>query len=186
VTCANREARTAKCEERMMQGQNIVRMLLFIVFFLVGATALSISVLCDDLIQYYRNKQALQAAEQSLERLRNLNTAYDTLLRQLEEDPNVLKRLGPAALGIEPEDPNTVYPKATLEELAAARRALEDRSKATMQTAENRRMVDPNMPAWLTRCSQRRRRIMLFLAGAGLVLISLICFGSRLEQPRPL
>lgn len=170
----------------MMQGQNIVRMLLFIVFFLVGATALSISVLCDDLVQYYRNKQALQAAEQSVERLKNLNVAYDTLLRQLEEDPNVLKRLGPAALGIEPEDPNTVYPKATLEELAAAKKALEDRSKAAVQTAGNKPVVDANLPAWLVRCSRRPRRITLFLAGAGLVLISLICFGSRLEQPRPL
>jgi len=45
-----------------MQGQNIIRAILFVVFFSVGAASLGASVLCDDLVEYYRNRQLLKAA----------------------------------------------------------------------------------------------------------------------------
>ncbi len=41
----------------------------------------------------------------------------------------------------------------------------------------NQELIEPNVPAWLTRCSEPHRRIILFFAGAGLILISFICFG---------
>ncbi|MGB2865691.1 MAG: hypothetical protein WBC05_20335, partial [Sedimentisphaerales bacterium] len=87
-------------------------MILFILFFSIGAASLSSSVLCDDLIQYYQNKQFLREAQESLDRLESLNTDYDVLLERLEEDPNlVIDRLAPATLGTQSEDPNTVYPR---------------------------------------------------------------------------
>jgi len=159
-----------------MQGQNIIRILLFVVFFSIGAATLSGSILCDDLLRYYRNRQQLRAAEEALERLKTLNADYDALLGELEADPDVLKRIAPATLGIEPTEPNTVYPKATAEQLAAARRALAKDSGRQPAVAET--------VGWLERCGRRPQRIILFLAGASLILISFVCFGPAKQTGR--
>lgn len=152
-----------------MRGQNILRTFLFAVFFGIGVAALSGSMLCDDLLRYYRNKQLLRAAEVSLSRLKSLNVDYDVLLGQLEEDPNLIRRLGPAALGTEPEDENTAYPKVRARQLAAARKALTEDI--------NRQFVEPVAPRWVIRCCRVPQRIILFFAGFFLVLISFIWFG---------
>ena len=152
-----------------MQRQNVIRMILFALFFSSGAASLGSSLLCDDLVQYYRNKQLLKTAQQYLDRLESLNTDYDALLAQLEKDPNLIKRIVPATLGIEPQDANTIYPRPTAQHLAAARKALEHQPSQCQN--------EPMVPRWLTRCSEPRRRIMLFFAGAGLILIAFICFG---------
>jgi hypothetical protein len=152
-----------------MQGRNIIRAILFVLFFSIGAGSLSISILCDDLVQYYQNTEHLRAAQESLDRLKSLNTDYDVLLERLQSDPNLVKRLAPATLGPEHQDANTVYPRATAEQLAAARRAL--------IAERNRESAEPVMPEWLRRCSEPRRRIMLFVCGAVLILTSFICFG---------
>ncbi len=154
-----------------MQRQGILQLLLFVIFFSVGAGALGVAVLCDDLVQYCRNKHLVKEAERSLQRFESLNAEYDALLEQLENNPDVLQRIAPATLGTRPEDPNTVYPRARAHELAVARQALLD--QADQQTAE------APIPKWLRRCSEPAKRIMLFIAGAGLVLISLVCFTSN-------
>ena len=74
----------------------------------------------------------------------------------------------PVTLGTEPNDPNTVYPKARAGELAIARKALV--AQAEQEPA------GPEIPIWLQRCSDPPKRIALFIAGAGLVLIALVCF----------
>jgi hypothetical protein len=76
-------------------------------------------------------------------------------------------------LGTLPEDPNAVYPKARAQELALARRALMDRAEQESGEAA--------LPKWLQRCSEPRHRIALFLAGAGLVLISLVFFTPKAD-----
>lgn len=157
-----------------MQRQNVLRMLLFAVFFSIGAAALSISSLCDDLLRYYHNKQLLKSAKESLKRLDSLNADYDALLRQLQEDPNLIKRIAHAALGTERKDEDTVYPKVTPEQLDAARKALTE--------GPNRQFHEPMTPLWLTRCREPRRRMMLFFSGAFLILISFIWFGPRNDK----
>jgi len=159
-----------------MQMQNVIRTILFTFFFSSGTASIAGSILCDDLVQYYRNRQLLKAAQQYLDRLKSLNTDYDGLLRQLQTDPNLVKRIAPAALGIEPEDANTVYPRATARQLAAARKALAE--------APSRYQTEPTMPAWLMRLREPRRRIMLFIAGASLILISFICFAPAGIKPQ--
>ena len=151
-----------------MQSQGIVHFLLFMVFFSIGAAALGGAVLCDDLIFYCQNQQLVKDAERSLERLESLNSEYDALLEQLESDPNLLKRIAPATLGTEPEDPNAIYPKARARELALARKAL------VAQAGEG--PPEEAVPYWLQRCSEPQRKLGLFVAGAGLVLISLVFF----------
>ena len=147
----------------------ILRTLLFVVFFSVGTAALAGSILCDDLLRYYRNKQLLRSAEESLNQLESLNADYDALLKQLEENPSLLERIAPATLGTEPADANTVYPKVTAEQLDAARKVLAKDLEQQQSKAE--------VPEWIVRCSEPSKRIILFLAGALLILISFICFG---------
>lgn len=159
-----------------MQSQGIVHFLLFVVFFSIGAAALGGAVLCDDLILYCRNQQLVKEAERALERLNSLNDEYDALLAELESDPNLLRRLAPATLGTEPEDPNAVYPRARARELALARKAL------IAQAGEG--PAEEAVPRWLQRCSEPRRKLGLFVAGAGLVLISLVFFVPKPQSVR--
>ena len=152
-----------------MQGRKVIQAVFFVLFFSIGAASLSSSVLCDDLILYYQNKQLLRDAQKSLDRLKSLNADYDVLLERLEEDPNmVIDRLAPATLGTKSEDPNTVYPRARSRQLAAARKALiEESNDQTVETA---------MPQWLKRCSEPRNRMLLLISGVVLVLVSFVCF----------
>jgi hypothetical protein len=154
---------------KVMQGRKVIQAVLFFLFFSIGAASLSSSILCDDLIQYYQNKQLLRTSQKSLERLESLNMDYDALLKRLKEDPNlIIERLAPATFGTEPEDPNTVYPRASSRQLAAARKALIEES--------NRKSAEAAMPQWLGRCSEPPNRILLFVSGVVLVLVSFVCF----------
>jgi hypothetical protein len=152
-----------------MPMQSTLRMFVFIVFFSIGAAAMSISILCDELLRYYHNKQALNSAQESTERLKSLNDDYDVLLEQMKDDPNFINRALPVTLGIEANEPNTIHPKATAEQLAAAKEAL---------TADvNDKTTASLVPDWLNRCSEPRRRAVLFVTGAVLILISFMYFG---------
>lgn len=154
-----------------MRTQDALRMLLFAVFFGVGAAALGSAILCDDLIHYYTNRHLLRSARRTLTQLESLNADYDALLEQLEKDPNFVRRIAPAAVGAEPSEKDTVYPKVTAAELDAARK--------TLTEASPEQDSEPAIPRWLSRCSPRRQRIALFLSGAFLVLVSFIWFGPR-------
>ena len=148
--------------------QNVIRTRLFVVFFSIAAATLSISVLCDDVVRYYQNKHFLKTAEQSLSRLKSLTADYEALLESIKKDPELLKRIAPATLGVSPADPNVIYPKVKAEQLAAARKALADDDK------ENQ--TELQLPNWLIRCSSPRRRGALFAASAALIVVSFTCF----------
>jgi hypothetical protein len=146
---------------------------LFVVFFSIGASALSGSILCDDLLRYYHNKGLLKDEKDLSNKLKSLNADYDALLQQLKDDPNLIKRIALVTLGKEAGDANTIYPKATAEQLAAARKVLTEES--------NQEPAKEILPLWLNRCREPHRRTALFFAGAGLILISFICFGPAKE-----
>ncbi len=151
-----------------MQSQKILRTIFFAVFFCIGAIGLSVSVLCEDLLRYYRNSAALKNAEETLERLKSLNEDYEALLLQLKQDPNLLKRVEAIILRNSTPEPNTVYPEVTPEQLQAARQAL---------TADTENKTDqPITPFWLQRSSRQPQRTGLFIAGAFLIVISFVCF----------
>jgi hypothetical protein len=157
-----------------MRKQNIIRAFLFVVFFSIGATALSGSILFADLLLYYNNRELLKAEMELSNRLKSLNADYDALLQQLRNDPNLIKRIANVTLGKEAGDANTIYPKVTAEQLAAAKKALTDQTGSAAP--------DSTLPKWLIRCKEPRRRTTLFFAGAGLILISFICFGPAQEK----
>jgi len=152
---------------------------LFIIFFSIGTTALSASIIGDELLQYYHGRQRLRAKEELSNRLKSLNTDYDVLLQNLEKDPNLLERIAPLVLGMERNDANTIYPKATEGLLEAVKKALEEDS--------GQQPTELVIPAWLVRCSEPTWRVVLFLAGAFLVLISFIWLGSAKQagQEKP-
>jgi hypothetical protein len=158
-----------------MQGRSVIRAVLFVLFFGIGTVSLSSSILCDDLVRCYQNKDLLAKAQESVRRLKSLNAEYDILLKTLEDDPNlIVERLAPATLGPDPNlyDSNTVYPRATAEQLAAARRAL----MAEPNESAPGRAPAQSMPQWLSRCSEPLRRMMLFICGVVLILTSFVCF----------
>lgn len=160
-----------------MQGQNVIRAILFVVFFSIGAASLGFAILCDELVQHYRNADLVRSAEKSLERLKSLDRDYAEVLRRLQldpNDPNSVKHLAPVTLGPGHQDPNTVYPRATAESLAAAERALANGSD-NGGSAQSQ----SSLPWWLTRCSEPRRKTALLICGVALVLTSLVCFGPR-------
>jgi hypothetical protein len=153
-----------------MKKQEVQQVLLFALFFAIGTAAVSISLLGGELLRYHQGKELLKKNELFLERLEQINADYNALLKQLHEDPDTVKRLAPASLGIEPEeDKKAAYPKAKLEQLAAARKAL-------MDTAAKEDKM-PQEQNWITRCSRWPARITLFFAGSGLIIISLVYFG---------
>jgi len=155
--------------------QAILRTLLFVVFFSIGAAAVTGSVLFDDLIRYCRNKQLLASAEQSLHKLQALNDDYDALIRQLQDDPNLIRRLAPATLGAGRTDPNTAYPRLTPQQLDAARKALAEQPPSRPPSLTQR---------WLERLNRPWRRTALFLCGTALIIISLACFAPP-QKPKP-
>lgn len=160
-----------------MQGRNVIRAVLFVIFFCIGAGSLSVSILCNDLVRYYRNTELLAEAEESLEKLKSLNQDYDAVIAMLKadpNDPNSVRHLARVILGPEHRDPNTVYPRATAGQLAAARRVLAAYSDDSVSVT-----TGPSMPGWLRRCREPRRKLALFICGVVLILASLVCFGRR-------
>jgi hypothetical protein len=159
-----------------MQNERVIRIIAFVVFFSVGAAVLTATLLCDDLLEYYYYKGLQAQSEEHLKKLETLNADYDTLLGQFEGDPKELARLAPATLGIEANEPNTAYPRATAGKLAAARRALVEEPNETA--------ITQGAPPWLCLTCRWPRRHILFISGATLVLISFIFFGPIIKPPR--
>jgi hypothetical protein len=157
-----------------MHRHGILHLLFFVVFFSIGAAALGAAVLCDDLVQYCRSRHRVKEAQLAVQRLKALNADYDGLLEQLEKNPDLLKRIAPITLGTKPDDPCAIYPRARAEELAVARKALVEQP--------DQEQTEAPVPQWLQRCSEPIKRIFLFIAGAGLVIISLVCFTPEERQ----
>lgn len=157
-----------------MRKQNILRTVLFVVFFSVASASLTLAILCKDLERYYHNKAALRFSEEKLAKLKSLNKDYDILLSQVAADPNLVGRLGPATLGREPSKADTVYPKAHAEQLAAAKKAL--------AAEQVKKVKEPEIPKWLERCNERGKRIGLFIASGILIIISFVCFNPVFKK----
>lgn len=146
---------------------SVIRIVAFFITFGVGAGTLTLSVLCDDLIAYFSNKQLLTHEREKLASVQEKVEVYDALLTNVKEDPDVVERIAPAVLGLESDDPNTAYPLTGIQELAVA----------TQMLQEDKETPSSPMPPWLVRCGEYRRRLALFLLGGVLVLIAFACFG---------
>jgi hypothetical protein len=155
--------------ESLLEMKKFVRFFWFVIFFSAGAGALSLSILAADLMHYYQNRHLLKQSQDYHTKLESLNTDYDILLQQLENDPNIIKRIAPATLGTGPADTESISPKVTPQQLEMAREVL--------KYTDTKQAEQSPIPNWLQRTIDPRRRTVLFLAGAFLILIAFIWFG---------
>ena len=162
-----------------MHRQNFLHVFLFVLFFSIGVVALTGSILSEDLLRYYQNNHLLKSAEKSIRQLQSLNSDYDSLLGQLQNEKDFAKRIATAALGTQPADADAAYPKAKAEQLAAAKKALTENPVPRVDEAA--------VPRWVIRCNAIPRRIALFLCGSFMVIISFVWFRpSKQQEPQPL
>jgi hypothetical protein len=155
----------------------LVRYVLFCLFFAIGAGTVGLSILADEVRDYYESKSLLAKTLADNEKIQSLTADYESQIQQIQNDPNTILRLKLVTLGEEPTAKDTVYPKASEEQLAAAGRALLEDSQSPKTGSD--------IPEWVQRCSEPDLRQSLFFAGAGLVLIAFICFGSPAKPKRP-
>ncbi|MFA5553530.1 MAG: hypothetical protein WCZ89_09655 [Phycisphaerae bacterium] len=149
---------------------NFTKLIFFTIFFSIGAAALTTAVLYQDLLRYYQYNYLLRQAEQSLINLKSINEEYDELLNNLQADSRMLDRAAMAVLGLKPDDPNSVYPKASPEQVAAAKKALSQASEDTFD--------QPQIPLWMERIGEPRKRLSLFLTGCALIILAFVGFGT--------
>ena len=152
-----------------------MRTVAFIVFFGIGAAVLSATAACGIFLEYFHNRGLLKQAQEGQRELEKLNADYDALLGRFEGDPCQIARLAPATLGIEPNEPNTAFPRASLDKLLAARQ--------TLSVEPNEPEPNQTAPEWLTACCTRPRRQIFFSCGAALILVAFIFFGPA-KRPR--
>ena len=148
-----------------------IRFLFFMVFFVAGAFAIVLAMLArPELYDYYRNRAALEELAARNERIVELTSQYAGRIEVIESNPEILARLSASTFGRKPAAPDTVFPAAASAQLRAE---TEKMLAAEMAPAP----ADP-LPAWMNRVIKTSTRTALFLAGAALIMITFIFFGS--------
>ena len=71
----------------------VVKTILFIVFFSIGLAAVAVSILADDLNQYYTIKIQLHNTQHGNEKLSKLIDSYGEMIKHIESDPRSVERL---------------------------------------------------------------------------------------------
>lgn len=142
--------------------------LAFIVFFTAGLIAISTGALVDDLTRYYTIKIKLDDTLATNDKIERLIEDHNAMLTNLQRDPNAAQRLAMVTLGIEPNTADTAFPKSKQQTLSSARQAII--AAAPVTTPET------VLPVWLERIQNQKMRLMLYIAGAGLVILAMTCF----------
>jgi len=155
----------------------VLRAVLFLVFFGVGLGALTVALLADELLEMYLTAGSLEATRDTNARLEAVCEDYDAVFEQLETDPNMVARLSRVVLGTDSGDAQTVYPKSTQEQRRSAEKVF---SKTFPQESR-----DEPVPGWVANCCEPWGRKLLFVAGAGLIIIAFSCFGPTAGAAEP-
>ena len=153
----------------------LVRYVLFCLFFAVGAGAVALSILAEEMRDYYEGRNLLEKTSADNEDIKFLTIEYEAQIYEIRRDPNILGRLRRVALGREPSAEDTAFPKASEKLLTEAGAAV----LADLRTSRPAREI----PKWVKRCSEPNVRRSLFFAGAGLVLVTFIFFGAPAKKP---
>lgn len=157
----------------MQKLEDIFRFFLFMICFAAGLCAIALVFLGPEWQSLYQLKAAVQQTERNNKKIENIINDHKVLTSQINSDPEILKKIAPVTLGIDPCDANQPPVKITPETLAAAKSVLQQQE----QNSGN-----PSTPKWLLRCTTDENRIVLFSAGAGLIVVSFACFGKRKEN----
>lgn len=150
----------------------IIRFLLFCLFFTAGAGGMTLAILAEpELLNYYLSRRALDEVYAQNEKIKELTDQYNAQISLIEQEPNVLERIRVVAFNQPPQREDTFFPRGDNQELRVQTQAL-------FEALEARQNAPQALPAWLSRCVQPKIRRGLFGAGAGLVMITFIFFGS--------
>jgi hypothetical protein len=157
-----------------MTAKSFMNGLFFVVFFTTGVAAVSLSVLAREIGTLYRDKALLQKLETSNKKLQSLDKQYAFQLDQIKKNPASLARLRVLNLGEEPQDPQTAYPPSKSDQLIQAARNIIQQSQKEVKKKDE----PPLVPQWVIRTCQARSRIALFMAGAALIIVSMMFFSQ--------
>jgi hypothetical protein len=161
----------------MSRSGRAIRAILFCIFLGVGIGAIVFSIVVGEISEYYTSSDALIHLEADNEKLKKLSAEYDLQLAQASSDPEILERLQRVTLGEQPESEDTIYPKASRQDMAAAEAVILAGQQTVQHDDPFRKIVD--------RCMQENIRLSLFLAGMGLVLLTFLFFSTK-RPKRPL
>lgn len=157
----------------MSRSSAILRFVLFCIFFSVGAGAIALSILADEIETYFANRRTYAQTLEANERIEKLIAEYEAQIEQIEQNPEILKKLERITFGAVEGEEDSEHPRAAVEQLAAARAALLEE----IETEKEERAID----RWVGRIAEPKARMRLFFAGAGLVLITFMFFGTVRE-----
>ncbi len=152
-----------------MNRASLFKNLFFVVFFASGLGAVFLSILTDEIVNYYNIK--ISNAE-----ILNLNKSIEEqdadtsrLIKDIEGNPEILKHLAPIKFNEEPNNPDAIIVHVRNKELETAQEVL----RKSKEFQKN----DVHFPAWLKKCDSPVTKRNLFYGGSALIVISLTCFG---------
>ena len=157
----------------MSRSSAILRFVLFCIFFSVGAGAIALSILAEEIEIYFANRRTYARMLETNERIERLIAEYEAQIEQIEQNPEILKKLERITFGAVEGEEESEHPRAAVEQLAAARAALMEE----IETKAEEKAID----RWVERIVEPKGRMRLFFAGAGLVLITFMFFGTVRE-----
>ena len=157
----------------MGRSSAILRFVLFCIFFSVGAGAIALSILAEEIETYFANRRTYAQTLEMNERIEKLIAEYEAQIEEIEKNPEILKKLERITFGAVEGEEGSEHPRAAVEQLAAARAALLEE----MEGKKEEKMIDK----WVGRIVEPKARMRLFFAGAGLVLITFMFFGTVRE-----
>ena len=155
----------------------LLRYVLFCVFFAIGTASIVMSIMAEEIRTLCTNKTFVADIRKDNDKIISLTEKYDSQIRLIRKDPNILDRLSRVTLGTTQQDDETAIPTVSEQQLANASRALLEKLQPP---PENSAAV----PLWLQRCCLPKSRMILFLAGSALILIAFIFFSlpSKLKR----
>jgi len=154
--------------------EKFYRAVFFSIFSAVGVLSVSLAVLGPEWKELYKIKAATIQSEQNNAKIEQLLEDHQALISLINMDPNILARLAPVELGEEGvEDANSPVVRLTADTVAQAKAVLDG-----IDSQESHKVVESKVPAWLLRATSQSSRIVLFASGAGLILVSFVCFSS--------
>jgi cell division protein FtsB len=158
----------------MGRSSAILRFVLFCIFFSVGAGAIALSILAEEIETYFANRRTYAQTMEMNEKIEKLIAEYEAQIEEIEKNPEILKKLERITFGAVEGEEGSEHPRAAVEQLAAARAALLEE----MEGKKEEKMIDK----WVGRIVEPKARMRLFFAGAGLVLITFMFFGTVREM----
>ena len=154
----------------MQKLEKFNRAVFFSVFSAIGILSVTLAILGPELKNLYKVKAAARQSDENNAQIEQLLDDHQELINLINKDPNILKRLAPPELGDNSQDANMPAAQITADALAQA--------KAVLDQSSEEKIPDGQIPAWLMRATLNSSRIVLFASGAGLILVSFVCFAG--------